>query len=99
MSEVSERPAHEVRDVAERSRYELVADGNVIGFADYQRQGDVFVFPHTVIDPAYRQQGWGDVLVRAALDDVRSKAGKVVASCWFVAEFLDAHPEFADLRV
>ncbi len=94
-----ERPAYEVRDVVEHSRYELVADSKVIGIADYERQGDVFVFPHTLIDPAHRKQGWGDVLVGAALDDVRSKGGKVVAQCWFVAEFLAAHAEYSDLSV
>jgi predicted GNAT family acetyltransferase len=29
---------------------------------------------------------------------VRRKGAKVVPYCWFVAEFIDANPEYADLR-
>lgn len=78
-------------------RYELVEDGTVIGFADYQMQGDTVVFPHTVIDQSRRGEGLGAVLVRAALDDVRPTGRKVVPVCWYVGQFVDAHPEYADL--
>jgi len=39
----------------------------------------------------------GAVLVRHALDDVRAKGRTIVPTCWFVAEFVDLHPEYADL--
>ena len=87
-----------VRKDEARSRYELVEDDAVIGFADYQVQGDVVVFPHTVINAARRGQGLGAVLVEGALDDVRPTGRKVVPTCWYVAKFLDAHPAYADLR-
>ena len=87
-----------VRKDEARSRYELVEDDAVIGFADYEVQGDVVVFPHTVINAARRGQGLGAVLVEGALDDVRPTGRKVVPTCWYVAEFLDAHPAYADLR-
>jgi predicted N-acetyltransferase YhbS len=48
--------------------------------------------------PARRNQGLGAQLVRGALDDVRRKGAKVVPMCWFVAEFIEEHPEYADLR-
>ncbi len=44
-----------------------------------------------------RNQGLGEVLVRGALDDVLARGGTVVAQCWYVAEFIDQHPEYADL--
>jgi uncharacterized protein len=88
----------QVRRDVERSRYELVEDGTVIGFADYQADGDdVLVFPHTVIAPARRGQGLGAVLVRAALDDVRAAGRTVVPACWYVRDFIAAHPDYADL--
>ncbi len=87
-----------VRKATERSRYELVEDGDVVGIADYEEDGDVVVFPHTVIDPTRRGQGLGEQLVAGAMADVRTTGRKVVPACWFVAEFLDSHPDFADLR-
>lgn len=88
-----------VQRIDETSRYELVHDdGTVLGFADYRDDGTNLVFPHTVIDPAHRGKGWGDVLVQGALDDVRTLGRQVVPSCWFVAQFIDEHPEYGDLR-
>jgi predicted GNAT family acetyltransferase len=87
-----------VRNAPELSRYELVVDGSVIGFADYRIDGREVVFPHTEIDVSRRGQGWGEVLVRGALDDVRTTGRTVVPRCWYVMEFLEAHAEYADLR-
>jgi predicted GNAT family acetyltransferase len=87
----------EVRNNTERSRYELLLEGEVVGIAEYRVDGERIVFPHTVIDPEHRGQGLGEVLVQAALDDVRSTGRTIVPLCWFVAEFVDAHPDYADL--
>ena len=81
----------------QRSRYELVEDGAVIGIADYRDHGDAVELPHTVIDPKRRGEGLGAVLVRGALDDLRPSGRRVIPTCWFVAQFIDAHPEYADL--
>jgi uncharacterized protein len=89
--------SHDIRHVPERSRYELVADDQVIGFADYHDDGQALIFPHTVIGPAHRGKGNGDILVRGALDHVRSQGRTIVPSCWFVREFVDLHPDYADL--
>ena len=89
--------ALEVRDAPDRSRYELLDDGEVVGFADYRDDGTQVLFPHTVINPDRRGGGLGAVLVRHALDDVRAKGRTIVPTCWFVAEFVDLHPEYADL--
>lgn len=85
------------RDVPDQERYELVLDGEVVGFADYRRQGDVLVLPHTVIDPRRRGQGLGAVLVGHLLEDVRRRGLQVVPQCWYVAAYLRDHPELADL--
>lgn len=88
----------QVRKAEDRSRYELLLDGRVVGVADYHDTGDALVFPHTEIDRAHRGKGLGEVLVRAALDDVRSQGRTIVPSCWFVRDFLAAHPDYDDLR-
>jgi hypothetical protein len=81
----------------ERSRYELLADGELAGVADYSVRGDRVVMPHTEIDARRRGQGLGAVLVRAALEDLRASGHTVEPSCWYVAQFIDEHPEFRDL--
>jgi hypothetical protein len=88
----------EVRDNPEKSRYELLEDGKLLGVADYRLMDDKLAFPHTEIVPGRRNQGLGEQLVQGALDDVRRRGAKVVPMCWFVAEFLEEHPEYADLR-
>jgi predicted GNAT family acetyltransferase len=90
--------ATDVRRIEERSRYELLVDGELAGIADYREQGDVLVLPHTEVDASRRGQGLGAVLVRGALDDVRARGQKVVPACWYVAEFLEQHADYADLR-
>ena len=87
----------EVRNNTEESRYELVVDAEVIGVAEYRRQGDTLVFPHTQVKSSFRGQGMGARLVQAALDDVRAHGQRVVPRCWYVAEFIDANPEYRDL--
>ena len=87
----------EVRHNRELSRYEITVDGRVCGIADYRIVGDRVVFPHTEIISSRRGQGLGEQLVRAALDDVRQSGRSVVPRCWYVAQFIDEHPEYADL--
>jgi len=89
--------AIDVRNNEAESRYEIFVDGELRGFADYRDNGDAIVFPHTVIEQRYRGNGLGAELVRAALDDVRGRGRPVVARCWYVAEFIDEHPEYQDL--
>jgi uncharacterized protein len=82
----------------ERSRYELLVDGQLAGIADYRELADgTLVFPHTEIEAARRGQGLGEVLVRGALDDVRGGDTAVVPQCWYVAQFIRQHPEYRDL--
>jgi len=87
----------DVRNNVPRSRYEITVDGRVVGVAEYTRHGDTVVFPHTEIDPSMRNRGLGAELVRDALDDVRASGYTAVAQCWYVAEFIDQHTEYADL--
>jgi predicted GNAT family acetyltransferase len=89
--------SNEVRHNAEASRYELYVDGELAGIAEYTITGDRIVFPHTEIDPSRRGQGLGAELVRGALDDVKPTGRAVVPRCWYVAEFINANPEYQPL--
>ena len=87
----------ELRNNPEQSRYELAIDGTLVGIADYRVEGDVVVFPHTEIERSRRGNGLGAQLVQYALDDVRTTDRRVEPRCWYVAQFIDDHPEYADL--
>ena len=86
----------EVIRVPERERYELRLEGITIGFADViEAHGDA-VFPHVEVEPAHEGKGYGSLLTKAALQDVRARGLRVVARCPFVAAYLQRHPELLD---
>jgi predicted GNAT family acetyltransferase len=84
----------------QRRQYRLVGNGETLSIADYQLidDGRTVLFHHTLTAPQHREQGYAAELVGKALDDVRSSGRRVVASCWYVAQFIDQHPEYSDLR-
>ena len=80
-------------------RYEIHEEGQLLGFAAYRDLPDgVVELPHTVVEPAYEGRGVGSALVKAVLADIRADGHRVLATCRFVAAFLDRHPEYAGLR-
>ena len=86
-----------VKDAPEANRYEIRDGEQLLGHADYLRQGDTVVFTHTEVDQDSGRKGLGSTLVRAALDDVRARGGSVVPQCSFVRGYIEKHDEYADL--
>jgi predicted GNAT family acetyltransferase len=80
-----------------RSRYEVLVDGAVGAHADYHRSGDTVTFTHTTTRPALRGNGLAAVAVKRALDDALAANLHVVPQCWYVAEYIQNHPEYAGL--
>lgn len=90
--------SRELKHEQDLSRYSLWIDGALVGLADYRLQGNSIVFTHTEIDPNKRHGGLGGVLIQGALDDVaQSTTLTVIPACPFVAEWIDTHPEYAEL--
>ncbi len=88
----------EVRNNATEHRYELVDDsGERIGLIDYKLRPGVVDLWHTEVDPQHGGQGYGQLLVRSALDDVRAQGLKVRPTCPFVKKYVERHPDYADL--
>lgn len=81
-----------------QQRYELRSGEAVLGIANYRQDGgDTLVFTHTEVDPQKEGHGYGSQLARGALDDVRDSSRKVIASCEFIARYINEHPEYRDL--
>ena len=85
-----------VRDNKDRSRFELDA-GNEIAFANYRLTPSAVIITHTETPRALRGRGIGSELVKGALELIRRDSRKVIAGCGFVVDYLDRHPEEADL--
>ena len=98
----------EVVDVESMHRYELLEDGELLGYVSYtdreSASGDGAGTPvlvrdlqHTVIDPDQRGRGLGKILVPAVLDDIRGRGALLIPTCPFVRSWIEEHPDQQDL--
>lgn len=83
----------EVRDNPQQSRYELLVDEQLAGFALYRLDGERITMYHTEVEPEYEGRGLGDELAHTALEDVRSRALVLVPVCPFIAAYVRRHPD------
>ena len=87
----------EVRLNEELSQFEMDLDDGkaVIGF---KKESDgTLNLVHTEVPPAYEGKGVGTRLVKQTLEQIKSTDKKIVASCPFVADFIERHPEYQSL--
>jgi len=82
---------------AGRQRYELALDGTLAAFAQYRQQGDSVDFVHTEVLPQYEGRGLAGRLAQFALEDVRDRRRKAIASCSYIANYIERHPQYRDL--
>jgi uncharacterized protein len=85
-----------VRDNKSQHRFELDVEG-AVAFANYRLAPGSVIITHTETPPALRGRGIASKLVQGTLEMIRADGLKVVAGCGFVVDYLQKHPEFADL--
>jgi predicted GNAT family acetyltransferase len=88
--------AASVRDNKDRGRFELDI-GSEVAFANYRLTPSAVIITHTETPRALRGRGIASELVKGALELIRLDGKKVIAGCGFVVDYLDRHPEDADL--
>lgn len=81
----------------DESRYYIYVANVRGGYAEYTLDDGVITFFHTVTNPALRRRGLAGRVVAKALDDARLAGLRVVPECWYVAQFIDRHPEYRAL--
>jgi uncharacterized protein len=86
-----------VRDNKAQNRFELDVEGGM-AFANYRLTPSAVVITHTETPRNLRGRGIASELVEGALQLIRADGSKVVAGCGFVVDYLQKHPEFADLE-
>ncbi len=87
----------DVRDNPDEQRFELVEQGH-LAFAEYQIEGDVITFTHTIVPASLQGMGVGSRLIAGALDEARSRGLKVRPQCSFVAAYIARHPGWQGLK-
>ena len=85
-----------VHDNRDQNRFELDVEGG-LAFANYRLTPQAVIITHTETPRALRGRGVASELVKGALDLIRADDRKVIAGCGFVVDYLDKHPEYADL--
>ena len=83
----------EIKDEESASRYEILVNGELAGFADYRLGERQIVFPHTEIDPAFGGRGLGSRLVEYAVTDARKRELEITAICPFVSDWIEKDRE------
>jgi predicted GNAT family acetyltransferase len=85
-----------VRDVPDKSRFEMETEGGV-AVALYRKDGNIYRVTHTEVPRAVECRGLGSQLVKGMLDVIRSEGSRVTPMCGFVRRYFALHPEDSDL--
>jgi hypothetical protein len=81
----------------EPGRFTIAVEGRTVGLADFQDRDGRRVFPHTEVQPSFQGRGLATILVAEALRATRQAGLRIVPTCSMVADYIDKHPEFADI--
>lgn len=84
-----------LRNNTKKHRYELLDEGQVVGVAEYELDGETVIFLHTEISEGFEGKGLASRLTKMALDDVLAQGRKIVPRCAFIAGYVSRHPEYA----
>jgi uncharacterized protein len=86
----------EVIDNTRQHRFEMEVDGHV-AHVDYALDGNQITLIHTEVPDALGGRGIGSKLAAAVLNTIRARGQTVVPQCSFIAQYINKHPEFADM--
>lgn len=90
--------ASEITHDPARQRYSLMADGKE-AYLTYERpRPGVRNFTHTIVPGAIGGRGYGQRLVKRAVEDAIAAGDRLTASCWFARALIDKSPEWTALK-
>ena len=87
----------DVRDNAERHRFEIDLGDGSFAFAEYTLPAGKIMFTHTEVPEAHEGKGIGTILIRHALDVARERGLKVIPICPFFAAYMQKNADVQDL--
>jgi predicted GNAT family acetyltransferase len=86
-----------VTDIPDRSCFEATVEGEVVGVLEYHRKEGLIYYDHAETAMAFRGRGIAGQIVETALIAARAEGLSVVPRCPYVADWIEAHPEFQPL--
>jgi uncharacterized protein len=78
---------------ASHQRFEIDIEGQ-LSVLEYTFKNHRLFLTHTKVPPALENQGLGTKLAHAALEYARQNGLTVIASCPFVQDYVNSHPEY-----
>lgn len=87
----------EVSDNPQLHRYEIRVGGQLAGHLDYRERAGAIDFVHTEVGRAFEGRGLAAKLAQHALEGARAKGRKVIASCEYVAKYVQRNPHYGEL--
>jgi len=76
----------------EDGRIYYESEGKLLAEITYFKVKDnIYEINHTFVDESLRGQGIASKLVEEAIEDIRSKNGKITASCSYAKSYLEKH--------
>jgi predicted GNAT family acetyltransferase len=94
---MSNGASFDIRDNAERHRFEIDLGDGSFAFADYNLLAGRIMFTHTEVPEGHEGKGLGTALIRAGLAAARQAGRKVIPICPFFATYMRTHEEEQDL--
>lgn len=90
--------ASEITHDPARRRYSLVADGKEAYLTYVHPRPGVRNITHTIVPDAIGGRGYGQRLVKRAVEDAIEAGDRLMASCWFARALIDKSAEWAALK-
>ena len=78
-------------------RFELLRDGELVGYASYSQQGEIVVVPHVETAPQHRGNGYAARLMEGLLAIIGDDGRTIRPLCSFAAQHLSENPQHNDL--
>lgn len=75
-------------------RFTISVDEQMVGYAQYERRDDSWLFTDTYIKPEFNGRGLAGKLVGHALDEVIATGGTIVPVCPYVVGFVEKNPQY-----
>lgn len=88
----------EVVEAADRQRFELRWQGEVLAFASYLDGEGSVVIPHVETLGTHRGRGHATRLMDGIIEILQADGRTIVANCSFAASYMRDHPQLDHLR-
>jgi len=74
------------------SRFEAVDDDQVVGWLEYEQEGDDVAMTHTIVPQEFSGRGIGKHLTEYAISYASDHGWTVLPYCTFVQAYIRSHP-------